>query len=282
MKSKRRAIKLLSKHNKKKIKSVGTRRNYTACVQLYLDWCDLNDVPADAKGSKFYLESYLEEKAETCKQRTICQSRMALNKAYNKKLPFVKSQVDTVLASRSYSLAEVLLMVRSLHAKNAISILICFYAGLRAHELCTIQRLDEASRSSKRTWSSELFTGLEQYQLYVVTGKGGLRRHVAIPNELASIIESHRLSQPKQVRDREVIYQMWYDVGFGKALSQCFTRASQKHLGWSTGLHGLRHSYAKNRLRVLLTARYPYEQAKSIVSQELGHFRPSIVNCYLR
>jgi integrase len=85
-----------------------------------------------------------------------------------------------------------------------------------------------------------------QHVTYLVTGKGGLRRYVAIPTALATIIEALRLTEPRKVRDREIYYQMHYDLGFGKALSQCFSRASIKHLGRSTGLHGLRHSYDKN------------------------------------
>ena len=75
---------------------------------------------------------------------------------------------------------------------------------------------------------------------------------------------------------------MNYDLGYGKALSQCFLRASLKYLSWSTGLHGLRHSYAKNRIKKILVNGFNLENAKLVVSQELGHFRPEIVNCYLR
>lgn len=279
MSTKKRAIKTLSN---KSIQSVGTRRDYTYCLKSYLDWCQLNGVSQQDQSSKRYLTTYLEEKAEACKQKTICQSRMALNLAFNKKLPFVKSQLETMLNSRDYTLAEVMWITSNLQAKNAIAILICFYAGLRAHELATLVRINEGTRSSTRVWSSKLFSAIEQYQLYIVTGKGGLRRYVAIPNELAAIIEARRYSEPKRVCDREVYYQMRYDLGFGKALSQCFSRASLKRLGWSSGLHGTRHSYAKSRLKILIKFGFELEEAKSIVSQELGHFRPSIVNCYLR
>ena len=261
---------------------VGTRRAYTACLKLYLEWRVLNGISSEVQSNKNFIMSYLEEKAEICKQKTVCQNRMALNMAFHKQLPFVKSLVNTTLNSRNYSLAEVKLLVKNLHVKNIIAILICYYSGLRAHELATLERIHEGTRSNTRKWSSELFTAIEQYQIYIVTGKGGLRRFVAIPIELATIIEARRLPEPRKVRDREIYYQMHYDLGFGKALSQCFSRASLKYLGWSTGLHGLRHSYAKNRIRKLIKIGFTFDAAKSIVSQELGHFRPSIVNCYMR
>ena len=91
-----------------------------------------------------------------------------------------------------------------------------------------------------------------------------------------------RLDEPVRVIDRGIFYLKHYELGFGQALSQSFTRASQKILGYSNGLHGLRHSYAQERMQTLLKHQTDYESAKRIVSQELGHFRPAITNCYLR
>lgn len=288
-KSKSKAINLLkkvivsTKHSNRVevIKSVGTLRDYRDCIKLFLDWCDLNGVYSGLIGSKAVLIAYLEEKSEVYQQKTLDQHRMALNKCYHKKLPFIKSLLDTLILARDYRLDEVLKIVKSLQAHNAISILICYFSGLRAHEFATIESFDEGSPSRTRQWSNQLFVLEENYCVYLVTGKGGLCRQVAIPNSLANFIESRRLKQ-KSVVDREVFYQMKYDLAFGKALSQSFTRASIKHLGRSSGLHGLRHSYAKNRIKKLTKNGFSLESAKLIVSQELGHFRASIINCYLR
>ena len=289
-KSKSKAINLLkkvvvtTKHNSRVevIKSVGTLRNYRGCIKLFLDWCDLNAFSSSSIGSKAVLMTYLEEKSEVYQQKTLDQHRMALNMAYHKKLPFIKSLIDTLMLARDYRLYEVLKIVKNLRACNAISILICYFSGLRAHEFATIKSFHEGSPSHTRQWSNQLFAMEDNYGVYLVTGKGGLCRQVAIPNGLANVIESRRLKQPRNVVDREVFYQMNYDLGFGKALSQSFTRASLKHLNRSTGLHGLRHSYAKNRIKKLTKNGFSLEHAKLIVSQELGHFRASIINCYLR
>jgi len=50
----------------------------------------------------------------------------------------------------------------------------------------------------------------------------------------------------------------------------------------SEGGHGLRHSYAQERLSELQSCYHSYEDATLILSQELGHFRKDVVYNYLR
>ena len=73
-------------------------------------------------------------------------------------------------------------------------------------------------------------------------------------------------------------------MGCGQLLPQITRsgRASTTVLGWSKGGHGLRHSYAQDRVMELQTLRLSQEAAKEVVSQELGHFRPEITDTYLR
>lgn len=52
-------------------------------------------------------------------------------------------------------------------------------------------------------------------------------------------------------------------------------------LGWSRGAHGVRHSYAQERMAELQRG-LRYDDALEVVSQELGHFRPGITREYLR
>lgn len=280
--NKKKSIKLLKKAKQKGLNSIGTINAYQVCTKLYLDWCDINGVPLDRRSSMMSLNAYLLEKSEIYQQKTIDQHRMALNFAYSKKLSFAKSLLDTVLNSREYTLKDVLLIIRNVHEKNALAIILCFVCGLRAHELCTIQRFDENRRTNTRSWSDELFTLMENYSIYHVTGKGGLIRRIAIPNEFTELLENYRLKNPKAVRDRKINYTMNYAIGYGQALSQCFSRSSNKILGYSTGLHGLRHSYVKNRIRTLVKNGIDYEAARLIISEEIGHFRPTIISCYMR
>ena len=129
---------------------------------------------------------------------------------------------------------------------------------------------------------SRRFAGLDNVEIYIVTGKGGLRRQVALPDTLAKELECRRLETPERGVDREIFYDRYYDIGFGQAFSQSFTEASKAGLGFSHGAHGLRHAYAKTRTKTLRDLGFDLEQAQLIVSQELGHFRPSITIAYYR
>ena len=122
-----------------------------------------------------------------------------------------------------------------------------------------------------REWSKELFKGREG-ALYTVVGKGGLRRAVLLPAQLADELEGRRIKD-RTVRDRGIRYVQRHDVNFGRNLSKAWSDASSKALGRSAGLHGLRHSYAKQRLYELQQLGCSREERMSIVSQELGHFR---------
>ena len=287
-KNKPKAIHLIKKlarnksHKAQKAKSVGTQRGYRDCITIYLNWCISNAISPNVQSNLSTLKSYILDKSKVYRQKTLDQHRMALNAAFSKKLTFTKALVETVLTSRDYLLSDVLLLVENIEPKNSLGILLCFYTGARAHELATLQRIDEGARTSSRIWSSQLFVLEEDFTRYLVTGKGGLCREIAIPNTLVKILESLRLPNPVEVCDREILYQMNYDLGFGQAISQCFSRASLKHFENSTGLHGLRHSYVKNRVKKLCRNGYSLEDAKLIVSQEIGHFRHEIIDLYLR
>jgi integrase len=264
------------------ISSLNTKQNYHYCLVGYLYWREVNDLPSSQQDRKEDLENFLNEICEIYMQKTVDAYRSALSLVFKKKLPNIKSEIPSNSVSRNYHKSEILLLITDLTARNAFSILLCFYSGLRAHELLTLRKVGELKKSNKRTWSDERFAGLERYQIYTVKGKGGLIREVAIPNELAIVLENSRLTTQKVVIDRGIRYGSYYDVAAGKALSEAFSRASKKVLNWSTGLHGTRHSYAQSRLFQLLKFGIEYEHALKIVSEELGHFRPSITLCYLR
>ena len=264
------------------ISSIGAQRSYHSAISLYLGWRDENNLPTSQQDKLSDLINFLSEISEIYMQKTIDQYLGALSIVFKKKLPYIKSEIPEKNGARNYYLSEVLLIIRDLDEKNALSILICYFAGLRAHEVATIKRPNEAKKSNTRKWSNDRFKGLDNYHIYLVTGKGGLVREVAIPTELSEIIEKRRYFEPNKVKDRGIYYLSNYDLGCGKALSESFLRASAKLLGWSTGLHGLRHSYAQSRLYKLIDLVVTFNDALKIVSEELGHFRPSVTLCYLR
>ena len=103
----------------------------------------------------------------------------------------------------------------------------------------------------------------------------------SFPPPLAERLEDRRLNQPVQITDRGVNYTSHYDINGGNRWSSSFTTASNRALNWSTGAHGLRHSYAQERMSEL-QKNMTYEKALEVVSQEMGHFRPDITEVYLR
>jgi integrase len=262
--------------------AVGTFRNAKQQLIQYLRWRQFNDLRSDTQDRLIDITSYLEELSESMQQKGLDQARQSLAKIFHVSIPHCQSQVATILSTRSYSEDEVRLVIARMSRRNAISTMIAFSGGVRAHELATIRRVSESSPSPHREWDKQLFFALSDYVTFVVTGKGGLRRRIALPAPLAELIEQYRLPDLKRVCDRSVFYDMFYDLGFGQALSQSFSDASRSALGESTGLHGLRHSYAKRRTHQMKLAGLDLPRIQLIISQELGHFRPSITNAYYR
>jgi len=264
------------------IVSLGTARDYFSCISCYLEWLDSNDIPVDEQDHRQHMVAYIEECAEIYSQSTLNQHRQALANVFQiKNIPQVKALKLRDYSSRSYTWGEVKEITKYQDDKNSISTLIAYSAGLRAHELVTLRLASELTRSDRRAWREDLFSGCGDTVIYVVTGKGGLRRYVALPRFLSIALERSRC-EPTTVVDRGIKYQKIYNINFGQAFSQAFTRASKKALGLSQGAHGLRHSYVKRRIGKLLEVGYSLSDAMLMVSQEVGHFRPLITTCYMR
>lgn len=113
-------------------------------------------------------------------------------------------------------------------------------------------------------------------------GKGGLTREVLLPHRLVEQLEMLRQAEPASIFNRGIYHHSHYAVGGGQLWSSSFSAASQRELGWSSGAHGERHSYTQSRMRELQRAGLLRGDALRVVSQEIGHFRPSITETYLR
>ena len=229
-------------------------------------------------------QQYLEARAaEGIGQKQLDADRNALQFVTGKdSLERVQSLASADKSGRAYTLEQVHMIAGAQSAHNALATEIAHAAGLRAHELYTLQPLAERSANGHREWSPERFSGREGVVLYTVEGKGGLVREVALPRDLANRLEERRLNEPQRTTDRGIYYQQHYNLGAGKAWSQSVGDASTRALGWSTGAHGLRHAYAQERMKELQNQGKNYYAAREIVSQELGHFRGDVVETYLR
>ena len=275
-----------SRHDHKKdgkIHSVRTAQAYTQALKSFAGFIqqhrlgDLKSATADTA------KMYLQERQESgLSQKTLDQDRQAIACHLGEKRDRVKSLEETKLAGRSYTPAQVQIIASNQNERNALATAICYAAGLRASELQTIRPTTENPASSHRAWSPDRFTGRAGIR-YSVEGKGGLVREVLIPHDLAAKLESVRFKDgPRTVVDRGVFYEKHYDIGSGKTWSTSFSRVSGTQLGWSTGGHGLRHSYAQERMNELKQLAFSHKDALATVAQELGHFSPSTTEAYLR
>ena len=266
------------------IHSLATFRKYVTALKQAGEWAggytDLRHLKAFTPE---LAQQYLADRAaQGIGQKQLDADRNALEFITGKgTLEREKVLTRVELHSRAYMPAQIRLVATHQSEKNALATEVAWHAGLRAHELFTLQRIGEVQASKHRHWSRERFLSREG-ERYIVTGKGGLRREVLIPRDLATRLEVCRFESPCSVSDRGISYKQHYDIGGGNAWSKSFSDASIRALGWSHGAHGLRHSYAQERMRELQGLGKSYHPAREIVSQELGHFRGDIVEVYLR
>ena len=270
------------------IRSVGTARNYEQALKNVGTALAKRGERLKGLTPERAIE-YLNNRATEVAQKTLDMERQAIQKMLQfveknlppeKTLAVIRSKIQTTLESRAYTPEQVNAIASNQTELHALSTRIAYSAGLRAHELITLRPVSEQP-ASKRLAFPEKFAGREGVK-YTVVGKGGLCREVVIPSSFSAQLENRRLEEPTKVVDRGVNYVAYYDLGGGQKWSNSFSGASSRRLGWSTGAHGLRHSYAQERLREVQRLGLSEEYAKEVVSQEMGHFRPEIIESYLR
>jgi len=270
------------------ISSARTYENYQSALTHIAQVFKENNQPSINQVTPEQATQYLVDRAAEVGQSQLNLERQAMqsvmrningNLGQKETLPVIKSEFQTIRESRAYSPRQVEIVAGHQQAHNALSTEIAYAAGLRAHELLTIRPISERAPDPRPAHEAK-FEGREGVS-YTVVGKGGLCREIRIPDALASRLEATRLPEPKQVTDRGVHYQQFYNIGGGQRWSNSFSAASNRSCGWSRGAHGMRHSYAQERMNEL---KYEHvrEEALRIVSQELGHFRPEITEIYLR
>jgi integrase len=267
-----------------RIHSLRTFDKYASCLELAGEWAKAHHGLRHLSAlTPEQAQEYLEHRtAEGIGQKQLDADRNALEFITGKgRLERVAALTQSKLSGRAYTPAQVDMVQRCQSELNALSTRIAYEAGLRAHELLTLRRTGEERPSGHRTWRPERFDGREGVR-YVVTGKGGLKREVLLSRETAERLEARRLAAPREILDRGVRYLQVYDISGGNRWAVSFSAASERALGWSTGAHGLRHSYAQERMRELAYPRMEYYRAREVVSQEMGHFRGEIVETYLR
>ncbi|WP_462150527.1 site-specific integrase [Pseudoalteromonas xiamenensis] len=279
------AIKALTKANR--IRSLGTIRNYEQALKTVASWAKDIGINGIQAMTIEQARHYLEYRSELVRQQSVDMERQAIQAMMqvngtlqpNEKLYRVSSKLDEIKRARAYTGEQAQFVAKHQSERHQLATHLAYAAGLRAHELLTLAKSSERAPDKRETIESK-WQG-RQGELYTVQGKGGLIRHVLIPTHLAKQLEARRLSQPMTVVDRKINYLQRYDIAGGKKWSDSFQKASKRALLFSTGAHGLRHSYAQERMVELKTLGLKYETALKTVSIEMGHFRAEITEVYL-
>jgi len=300
------------------IKSLGTARDYESCIKRVNDWAKEKYNTNIEHMTVDQAKEYLTERSRQVTQKTLDQERHAIQKVMQyitgelKQIGDSKvvmkhmkghtvqltekvfetidrneflSKKEKELESRALTKEQFEKVLEKLPPEHKLSAELAYYCGFRAHELLIIQRANEIELTIRpeKHQSEYKFAGLKDFTLYRAPGKGGRVNEFAVPNNLAQRLEAVRLAKPETIRDRGINRVKYYDLKGGQAFSQAFSRACKAALGFSVGAHGLRHSDAQNRMITLQNelgiSRY---DAKEAVSQELGHWRASITETYLR
>jgi integrase len=287
------------------IKSVSTVRNYEQRLKQITVHLQEHRLGSLRDMTPARALDYLRQRAETVGQKTLDMERQALQAMMQhvtyqlspgQTLKVIKSTAPTAPKgkagqptlgrrlseeSRTYTHEQVALITTRQSPHNALATEVAHAAGLRAHELLTLCRIHHQAPDVRPAHTLKFFGIREDSIAYTVHGKGGLTREVRIPIHLAKRLERTRLPEVRSVTDRGVRYHQFYEIGGGQPWSKSFGAASKAALGWSNGAHGLRHTYAQERMSTL-QYELTREEAKRVVSQEIGHFRPEITEIYLR
>ena len=270
--------------------SVGTVHNYEKRLTIAARYAIENRLGGLRGMTPDDAVTYLEIRGKEVGKKTLDMDRLALQMMMQhvthkldsgQKLPVIKSEHKQVLKSRAYKSDQVKQVSSRQADKYSLATRIAYASGLRAHEFFSLRPVAEQAMSNRPSHGMK-FTG-RNGDLYTVIGKGGLIREVMIPSPLARQLEERRLEIPRRIDDRGIHYQQFYAIGAGQGLSNSFSAASRRAVGWSAGFHGLRHGYAQERMKELQIGQLQsYDAALLIVSQEMGHFRPDITEVYLR
>jgi len=197
---------------------------------------------------------------------------------------------DAPTAGRACSDAQIREIMA--HQPNVFALMarMAYEAGLRPSELNSIRLARDFPAKIAKHREAKLvehrFAGRSGVD-FVVRGKGGLERVVRLSKETADKLEAFRLDAPREVRsirgeDNRVITQ-YYDLPTGEQFSRNFSEVSKELFGKGQGAHSLRHSYCQQRMKELLNQGFTWDEALAAVSNETGHFRPSITQKhYLR
>ena len=274
-----------------KIHSLGTARNYQQSLSMFYRWLQDRKLGDLSTATVDQAVGWLNNRSGQVGQKTLDLNRQAIQyllmqtTGVQVKFGRIKSSYTggrkLAEEARAYSGTQLEEVCTRLSVRSALSAKICFAAGLRAHEVVTLRPIGEQPPSQLTENGRKTFSKVAMGHSIRWLARVGFGGPCCCRHSWLSELEGRRIKD-RTARDRGIRYVQRHDVNFGSNLTKAWSDASSKALGRSTGLHGLRHSYAKQRLYELQQLGYSRAERMSIVSQELGHFRTTETETYLR
>ena len=165
------------------IHSLSTASAYRSALTTFCRWIQENQLGNLVQANVKTCSRFLEERAGQVGQKTLDRDRQAIQylltrtSSTNVRLPRIKSTYaggrHLAQQSRAYTRDQVEFISSNLSRRSALATRIAYAAGLRGHELYSLQRRSERGPSAHRKWSKERFFGRAGV-VYTVKGKGGL------------------------------------------------------------------------------------------------------------
>lgn len=194
---------------------------------------------------------------------------------------------DKRTQTRAYTQSQINAIQQHISIPNGnLAIQILIESGCRTKDLASLRLATERPVKNARMHKlyPDRFLGRENWVQVTFIGKGGHEYTSTISPETARKLEQYRLSVPRDFKERgqsNVVTKQYYDLPAGLQLSRLWGKACMRAFLSSRGLHGLRHTFAQERLRAMLHGGMTWDKALKCVSQQMGHYRASEVNTYL-
>lgn len=135
------------------LKSVRTVENYERGLTRVTEWTQREKLSDGLRGlTREQAIAYLEQRGQAVGQKCLDMERQAIQAMFRhvtnklgagETLPVIKADQPQVLGSRAYNPQQVALICERLAPHNALATEIAYTAGLRAHELLTLQPRSE-------------------------------------------------------------------------------------------------------------------------------------------
>lgn len=277
------------------ITSKDTKRKYIALLTPIAREARKDGKTLESLAPK-HASDILDRLAPTMNKRDVASTRTALQKSFRMMPKFQKAakangkpltlrqcnlgKPDPPLKPRAMHPESIKVVLETLSPKHRFAAELAVAGGLRAKELLTISP-EEFQQRAERNWD-HAFPDKQNMEMHTVVGKGGRTHPKHFIKELADKLESLKLDKPRVVIDRGKEYVQHYDISGGQKLSQAWTAASKKALGYSVGIHSVRHTYAIMRYQKFKAMGKEEVHALQGVSKELGHAHEKTTLTYLR